>query len=405
MRRALLIAVLLGGCHFGVSGVSGENGPTSDDGGAGADVDLALSITPSDDMGGFLPSHVPPGTLNPEAADLPLGITAIDTSALTINGAPPPTGVQFVPVPDHNEWAVMTIGGWTVDQNVRVTGTRALIVVAARKVDIAATINASADHLTSGPGATLSGKGGDGLASGDFDSGGGGGGFGSGGAKGGDATGTTGVGGGTAGSSFGDTRTFFGGGSPGGFGGGAPDCGATEMTKGRGGAGGGAVQISSAVDITVDSAGGVNVGGGGGTGGCGSLASAGGGGGSGGIVFLEAPTLTVLGKLAANGGAGGGGGSGNGNNDGKDGANGALSATAAGGGAAGAGGFLSSSNGGDGGNGAAGNSGAVRGANQENGGGAGGGTGRVWLRTPTGTTPIIGGSALMSQSPTIDATL
>src|SRR5439155_24630417 len=116
---------------------------TNDD--AGVDGDLALSVSPSD-MGDFLPSHVPPGTLNPEAANLPLGITAIDTSALTINGAPPPSGVQFVPVPNHNEWAVMTIGGWTVDQNVRVTGTRPLIVVAARKVDIAAIIDGSADH-------------------------------------------------------------------------------------------------------------------------------------------------------------------------------------------------------------------------------------------------------------------
>ena len=84
------------------------------------------------DMGGILPSHVPPGTLNPEASDLPLGITAIDTSALTLNGQPPPAGVQFVPATGHDEWAVLIIGGWTVDQNVRVSGARALIVVAAQ---------------------------------------------------------------------------------------------------------------------------------------------------------------------------------------------------------------------------------------------------------------------------------
>jgi hypothetical protein len=404
MRRAVLIAVLLGGCHFGIKGVvDGGVDSTGDDAGAGGDVDLALIVTPSD-MGGFLPSHVPPGTLNPEASDLPLGITAIDTSALTLNGQGPPSGVQFVPVPNHNEWAVMTIGGWTVDQKVKVTGTRALIIVAARRVDIAAIIDGSADHLTPGPGATLGGKGGDGSAQagGDGDSGGGGGGFGASGAQGGDGLGTT---GGSGGSPYGNTRTFFGGGAPGGFGGGAPQCGADEMQKGRGGAGGGAIQISSAIDVTVEATGGVNVAGGGGTGGCGSLASAGGGGGSGGLVFLESPSVTVLGKLTANGGGGGGAGSGNGNNDGSDGANGALSAMPAHGGPAGGGGFLSSSNGGDGGNGAAGISGATRGANQENGGGAGGGSGRVWLRTPFATTPVIGGGALMSPTPTIDPTL
>lgn len=402
MRPAVLIAVLLGGCHFGIKGLDGGSDENSDDLSV-ADVDLALGVRPAD-MGEPLPSHVPPGTVDPGAADLPLGITAIDTTSLTIDGQPPP-GVQFVPVPNHNEWAVMTIGGWTVDKGVKVTGTRALIVVAARKVDIAATIDGSADHLSSGPGASLGGKGGDGLAQsggGAGDSGGGGGGFGSAGAQGGDGAG---VGGGTAGSTYGDTRTYFGGGSPGGAGGGAADCRANEMTKGRGGGGGGAIQISSAVAVTVEDAGAINVGGGGGTGGCGSLASSGGGGGSGGTVFLEAPMVTVLGKLTANGGAGGGAGSGNGNNDGSDGANGTLSTTPATGGSAGGGFLLTPSNGGDGGNGAAGASGATRGQNQENGGGAGGGTGRVWLRTPATATPVIGGGAVMSPTPTIDRTL
>jgi hypothetical protein len=401
MRWAALIAVLVGGCHFGIRGVDGGDDQTSDDAGV---EDLALGVSPSDDMGGFLPSHVPPGTLNPGGADLPPGITAIDTTGLTINGQPPPAGVQLVPVPNHNEWAVMTIGGWTVDKNVKVTGMRALIIVAARKVDVVATIDGSADHLTAGPGATLGGKGGDGTAQtgGSGDSGGGGAGFGSAGAQGGDGSG---VGGGAAGSSYGDTRTFFGGGSPGGIGGGAPDCQANEMTKGRGGAGGGAIQISSAVEVAIEATGGINVAGGGGTGGCGSLASAAGGGGSGGTVFLESPTVTVLGKLTANGGGGGGAGSGNGNNDGSDGSNGALSAMPAKGGSAGGGGIFTSSNGGDGGNGAAGTTGATRGGNQENGGGAGGGTGRVWLRTPEATTPIIGAGALMSPAPTIDPTL
>src|SRR4051812_1329787 len=99
MRWAALIAVLLGGCHFGIQGVEGGDDQTGDDAGV---EDLALGISPADDMGGgFLPSHVPPGTLNPNAADLPPGITAIDTTSLTINGQPPPAGVQLVPVPGH----------------------------------------------------------------------------------------------------------------------------------------------------------------------------------------------------------------------------------------------------------------------------------------------------------------
>src|SRR5262249_53754107 len=150
---------------------------------------------------GFLPSHVPPGTLSNYAPDLPLGITAIDTATLTINGAAPPSGVVFAPVLGHDEWAELVIGGWVVDQNVKVTGTRALIVVAARKVDVAAVIDASANKGTRGPGATAGGKGGDGQAAGDNDSGGGGAGFGSSGAQGGDSTGN--LTGGIGGSSFG----------------------------------------------------------------------------------------------------------------------------------------------------------------------------------------------------------
>ena len=240
MRRALLIAVLLGGCHFGLKGVGVDNAPGGDDAGVSSgNADLGPS-TATGDMGGFLPSHVPPGTLNPEAADMPLGIVAIDTSALTINGGTPPAGVVFQVDESQPGWAELIIGGWTMNQNVKVTGVRALIVVAAKKVDVVATIDASADHLTAGPGATTAGQGGPGTTTGDNDSGGGGGGS--------DrrarraATRRADRRAARPESSYGDTRTFFGGGSPGGIGGGATACGATEMTKGRGGAGGGALQ-------------------------------------------------------------------------------------------------------------------------------------------------------------------
>ena len=68
MRRWVYVAVLLGGCHFGLKGVDGTNGGSSDDGGIAAGADLALSISPAD-LGTFEPSHVPPGTLNSDASD------------------------------------------------------------------------------------------------------------------------------------------------------------------------------------------------------------------------------------------------------------------------------------------------------------------------------------------------
>lgn len=71
------------------------------------------------------------------------------------------------------------------------------------------------------------------------------------------------------------------------------------------GRGGGAVQIISATSIQVTAAGGISVGGGGG--GWGANGSGFGGGGSGGAILLEAPTITIAGTLAANGGGGAGG--------------------------------------------------------------------------------------------------
>ena len=68
MRRALLVAVLLGGCHFGVRRSRCRRHrrrartPGVGDNGDGGDVDLGPEAP--GDMAGFLPSHVPPGTLS-----------------------------------------------------------------------------------------------------------------------------------------------------------------------------------------------------------------------------------------------------------------------------------------------------------------------------------------------------
>ncbi len=103
------------------------------------------------------------------------------------------------------------------------------------------------------------------------------------------------------------------GGSGGGAGGSGPGSGCSgQPTGGEGGHGGGALQISAAVSVTVRGT--LDARGGGGRGGRLPERSdfapdyhwgAGGGGGSGGAILIEAPRVVVEGQVAANGGAGG----------------------------------------------------------------------------------------------------
>ena len=104
---------------------------------------------------------------------------------------------------------------------------------------------------------------------------------------------------------------------------------------GPGGGGGGAIQISSAVRVSIGARGVVRVHGGGGGDAWAddlNLGGPGGGGGSGGTVFLEAPVVVIDGGLYANGGAGGGP---NGNLFAQDGRDGDLPAIGNGGGSGG----------------------------------------------------------------------
>ena len=250
-----------------------------------------------------------------------------DTGEITAGVASTPTvvrpagmgelaGVQFrlkaAAMPDAPDLGVFALGNLVVPAGTTLVGIgdRALVILAADSVEIAGTVTVAADALTGrsqpGPGGSAggamrsagfgSGAGSAGGENGADDGGGGGGGFGGLGANGGDYRG------GSGGTPYGseDLVPLYAGS---GGGGGADDDG------GRGGHGGGAMQLAAAQTILVETSGVINAGGGGGQGGLGPFTSsdvgAGGGGGSGGAILLEAPAVTILGRVGANGGGGG----------------------------------------------------------------------------------------------------
>jgi len=139
-----------------------------------------------------------------------------------------------------------------------------------------------------------------------------------------------------------------------------------------GGGGGGGLQLVSNTSITISATGGINAGGCGGGGGPGGSNDAGGGGGAGGTIVFEAPSVTILGVLAANGGSGG--------DENSDGEAGLLSRTRA------------TASGGDGGAGTT--PGGGPGGTDE---GGGGGIGRIRVNTRSGTASVMG-AAVMSPA-------
>lgn len=169
----------------------------------------------------------------------------------------------------------------------------------------------------------------------------------------------------------------------GGCDGGAGGDGATN-TKGGAGDGGGAIFIASAVSISISGAGSINASGGGGAGGKGN-GGGGGGGGSGGMIVLESKSISIAGKLAANGGGGGEGADGA---DGDPGDPGGLVSTRA------AGGSAAAPEGADGGGGGAGNNAAGLAPTQLKKGGGGGGGGGVGFIAIGGSSPTTSGSVI-----------
>ncbi len=335
----------------------------------------------------FVPIHLVAGDLLSGAPNLLVTTaTTINTTALTINGS----GNAYFVV--RGSYAVLFTNAFYVQSTLTITGARPLIVVANDQATIGANINLSASGVTPGPGADSAGAGGAGTSflgsSVRESSGGGGGSFGTFGASGGGRSMTPpGLGGPLYGASIGSALV---GGSPGGIGG---------WAFSGGGAGGGALQITSQVAISMGAVT-INAAGGGGAGG-GVAFVGGGGGGSGGQILLEAPSILSFGVLAANGGGGGGGGSGGGGSSppGTNGANGAGNTSPALGGVGGV------PQGSPGGNGAAGATAATAGDGfNSKGGGGGGGGGRIWLRYRAATPPNIS-SATISPAAGFDSTL
>jgi hypothetical protein len=254
--------------------------------------------------------HVAPAGAKPGTKDLLLDSTTIDTTRLTVRGTVPTDGVTFDAWPQSGatgiELAVLHVRAFGVSTGaqIRVSGNRPLVIIAAADVVLDGIVDASAHADQPGPGGAPPGMGpgvgGPGQTHPDHSDGGGGGaGFGTAGAPGGEGSATT--LGGSKGTEYGEASlAILQGGSGGGSGG--PDTCPTPL----GGAGGGAVQIFSATTIRVLPRAGINVGGGGGAAAmnC-AWYTAASGGGSGGGLFLQAPSVDNQGTLAANGGAGG----------------------------------------------------------------------------------------------------
>jgi hypothetical protein len=320
-------------------------------------------------------------------------LTRLDTDLCDPQTFVPAVAAETVDVAGGPGLCVMVMASLDVEAGATldVTGSRALVVVAAGDVVVDGTVSVTAQGSAAGPGGAAGGGpgepgvtaagGGGGAEGGTRQSGGGGGGFGGGGGAGGSAEGAPGGGGGASRGTATLVPLLGGGGG----GGGASQAGAG--TGGAGGGGGGALQISTSGTIVIGPTGVVTAGGGGGGGG--GTEAGGGGGGAGGGVLLEAATIDVTGVVAANGGGGGA------SNGGQPGGAGAPGATAAPGGPDPGG---NAERGGDGGADDA-PDGETAPDELYNCGGGGGGVGRIRLNTRSGSAGIAG--TVSPRSPTL----
>lgn len=300
-----LVACLLAACGIDLLGTKDPLVAAADSGVEASAIDG--SIADSADEGFFLdagldfdgpvlPSNVDAALLVADAGAL-VGPYRIDTTGLTIDYLAPPAGVTFRVLDGGAEGiAVLSVGTFSVTQEITVVGDRALVVLASGPIAVGARIRLDANRDIKGPGGfgpqLGPGAGGSGSGTSGARAGGGGGGH-----------STTGGAGGIgapnpAGAGGAAYATALVGGSGGGNG-------QPSSCFSAAGAGGGAIQIFSLSRIVISASGGVHASGGGGLGSC--ATGSGAGGGAGGYVLLEAPAIAVHGIVAANGGGGGGG--------------------------------------------------------------------------------------------------
>jgi hypothetical protein len=359
----LAVPLAVAACNFTHGSLSGDAG--GDDTSTTTDIDAPLQdamvdVPPGQTCVGsqgsmlivcYQPGSEPQNPYNPT--------TNIDTN----NNCDQTKGQTF----PNPELCIKQGSSISISGNIRVTGSRPLVLVSLSTI----TISGSIDVSNGGAGATFfscvfgqddgSNESSNGSSTGA--GGGGGGGFGTSGGNGGD--GSQGGGSGVPSIALNAIR----GGCPGGSGGDT-----SSGNGGGGGAAGGAVYLIAKDSINVP--GNIRANGQHGRGGGGR--AGGGGGGSGGLIGFDAPVVTVDGTVMANGGGGGEGGDSNETgNDGQDPVLGTWDQRAPGG----SGGADNGGNGGDG-------SALANGGNDGNtggnaGGGGGGGGGRV-RRYPAG---------------------
>jgi hypothetical protein len=267
-----------------------------------------------------------------------------------------------------------------IDHNLRIIGSRPLIIVSATDIILDDTIDANGRGGVAGPGghsgpSTASRLAGDGREGSGVRAGGGGGGSAKPGAVGGFDS-TADQAGGAGGIASNATQSQLLGGGAGGPSTIAPQCASADNV---GGPGGGGLQLFAVNNIELTNRAAITVGGGGGSKGLNcadeTSFSGGAGGGAGGILFLEGSTIRLpTGSALASNGGGGGEGAGGLNSPGNYGNRGTKTKIPA------AGGNSADNVGGNGGNGGADTTAPGSGENSVSGGGGGGAVGLIYLR-------------------------
>ena len=322
--KSLGFVVVLAGCGFQtnplqIAPIDGNDGVDPDAERSGPGLPDGSSTTNLPDAAIPIPLDAPAATTCFGVGVLTVCLDVVPTAPVTIASSTTPFDTsgagctQVVTQPAGPELCVIAGTSVTVTGSLVAVGARPLVllgtdqitVTAAGVVDVSSRINPRRAGAGAGTGTCAA------AGRGTSDSGGGGGGaggsFGTTGGKGGlgNSAQDTAVGGGAPGAVQ-PTPTSVRGGCKAGVGG--DGSGNATNPGGAAGDGGGGVYLIAGTKITI--AGGVFASGAGGGANHTSAgrAQGGGGGGAGGMIGLDAPSINVTGRMAANGGAGGGGG-------------------------------------------------------------------------------------------------